>query len=101
MHIYCATDCDSGALSTFVLYCVRTQPVCRLIMAYKQQKWFEPPVEDITKIMKTDLEGYPFRQLPRLIDTYDHEGHTGDIDIVESMVCATTCAPSNSPVFVH
>lgn len=45
-----------GTLST----CVYT-PGRRLVLAYRQQAWFEPPVEPIMGIMHGEFDGYPFR----------------------------------------
>jgi glutathione S-transferase len=54
---------------------------CRLTLAYQRQAWYEPPVEPIDAIKRRQLDGYPFRQLPRFID----EGH-GEVDLVQSLV---------------
>ncbi|KIZ02945.1 hypothetical protein MNEG_5012 [Monoraphidium neglectum] len=43
-------------------------------------EWFEPPVGPILPLLRRQLDGYTFRQLPRFIDEVN-----GKIDIVQSM----------------
>ncbi|KAI8471030.1 MAG: hypothetical protein J3K34DRAFT_418797 [Monoraphidium minutum] len=57
----------------------RAEPI-RLALAYAQQEWFEPPVAPILQLLRRQLDGYTFRQLPRYIDAPN-----GKIDIVQSM----------------
>lgn len=52
----------------------------RLALAAAQQEWFEPPIEPILPLVRKQLDGYTFRQLPRFIDE-----RNGKVDIVQSM----------------
>lgn len=59
----------------------RAEPI-RLVLSYVQQPWFETPPAGILKIvtiMHSELDGYPFRQVPRFVD----EVH-GDVDLVQT-----------------
>lgn len=56
----------------------------RLCLAYQHIEWFEPPIDlagegdaPLERVYRCQLDGYPFRQLPRYVD--------GDVDIVGSM----------------
>lgn len=57
----------------------RAEPI-RLALAYAQQEWFEPDVNPILPIMRKQLDGYTFRQLPRYIDEVNSK-----VDLVQSM----------------
>jgi len=57
--------------------------VIRLCLSYVKQPWFEPAEADvpaIEAIKRQELDGYPFRQLPRFIDEVN-----GPVDLVQSM----------------
>lgn len=51
----------------------------RLALALARQPWFEPPVEPLAAVVRCQLDSFPFRQLPRLVDE-------GGVDLVQSMV---------------
>jgi hypothetical protein len=53
----------------------------RLVLALMQQPWFEPPVEPLHALVRSDLDSYPFRQLPRFVDEVNAK-----VDLVQSMV---------------
>ncbi|GBF91688.1 hypothetical protein Rsub_03992 [Raphidocelis subcapitata] len=57
----------------------RAEPT-RLALALAQVEWFEPPVGPILPLLRRQLDGWPFRQLPRFIDE-----RNGKVDIVQSM----------------
>lgn len=57
----------------------RAEPI-RLLMALREIRWYEPPIEPIYSILHQELDGYPFRQLPR----FTHEVN-GTVDISQSM----------------
>eukprot|EP00775_Hariotina_reticulata_P012906 gene12906-13032_t len=60
----------------------RAEPI-RLALALVQQPWFEPPAGPLYDVMKRELDGYPFRQMPRFVDEVNAK-----VDIVQSMcVC--------------
>lgn len=53
----------------------RGEPI-RIALAYKGIDWVEPPYSEVVKTLHTNLDSYPFRQVPRYIDE--------DVDIVQS-----------------
>jgi hypothetical protein len=55
-----------------------------LALALVQQPWFEPPAGPLYDVMKRELDGYPFRQMPRFVDEVNAK-----VDIVQSMVSGT------------
>jgi hypothetical protein len=58
-------------------------------MALMGLKWYEVPCQEpLGGIMRCDLDTYPFRQLPKLVDEVN-----GSIDICQSMVRTCTHQP--------
>ncbi|KAF6264736.1 hypothetical protein COO60DRAFT_17832 [Scenedesmus sp. NREL 46B-D3] len=57
----------------------RAEPI-RLVLALMQQPWFEPPVESLHRLVRRDLDSYPFRQMPRFVDEVNAK-----VDLVQSM----------------
>lgn len=51
----------------------------RLVLAYQNQAWFEPPIAPVADMLRAELDGYTFRQLPRFVDEIN-----GRIDAVQS-----------------